>query len=139
MLALVDLGSSTTVCNWAAARTAGFRQEGDARVEVTDEVVAGASFSISRAQLFLEHSQVMTQPCMRQVQVRKPSTPKRLRCGTANVKTLLFAGRRGHIAKMAAQECVHILGVQEARTAGPDVTCSEGYVMLSSGVKDKGF
>ena len=43
MLALVHLGASTTIANWAAAEAAGFARSGDARVETTDDVVAGAS------------------------------------------------------------------------------------------------
>ena len=37
----MDLGSSTTVCNWAAAAAIGLGREGDARVRQTDNVVAG--------------------------------------------------------------------------------------------------
>jgi len=41
--AIIDIGSSTTVCNWAAAIAAGFARQGDSRVQLTDNVVAGAT------------------------------------------------------------------------------------------------
>ena len=41
--AIVDLGSTVTLINWAAAQAAGLQREGDARVRQTDDVIAGAS------------------------------------------------------------------------------------------------
>ena len=54
--AIVDLGSTLTLCNWAAARAAGLSPE-DPRVRVTDDVIAGASgepIRVSEARLLLE-------------------------------------------------------------------------------------
>ena len=41
--AVVDLGSSLTLCTWAAAEAIGLRRQGDPRARLTDDVIAGAT------------------------------------------------------------------------------------------------
>jgi len=56
MLAVVDLGSPLTLCNWAAASAMGLSRE-DPRVRLTDDVIAGASgdpIRVSEARLTLD-------------------------------------------------------------------------------------
>ena len=95
------------------------------------DIHADGLVEVSCASQFLPSALLLPKPSVEKRVVYK--VRRNVRLAIANVLSLKRAGRRAFLSNQFHVAGLHLIGVQEARTKGPDVLEDDNYIMVSGG------